>query len=57
VKKLLLIILFGLVLSVGAFAKETKLICEYKETYYRNWEMGQFGETIKNESETKNRLF
>ena len=56
-KKLLLIILFGLVLSVGAFAKETKLTCEYKETYYRNWEMGQLGKTIKNESETKNVYF
>lgn len=52
-KKLFLTILFTLVLSGGVSAKETMLTCEYKETYYRNWEMGQFGESIKDESETK----
>ena len=52
-KKLILTILFTLVLSGGASAKETMLVCEYQETYFRNWDQGQFGETIENESATK----
>jgi len=52
-KKVFLTILFTLFLSGGADAEKTKLICEYKETYYRNWNNNQFGETIIDESATK----
>ncbi len=36
-----------------SFSKETKLTCEYVETYYRNWDAGQFGETIKDDTNPK----
>jgi len=52
-KKLLLTILLALFLIGNTFAKDTKLICEYKETFYRNWNNNQFGETIIDESATK----
>ena len=60
-KKLLGILVIGLLLSGNAYAhdnpKETKLTCEYIETYYRNWDGEQFGETINDESAVKSIYF
>jgi hypothetical protein len=52
-KKLLSIIVLGLLLSGNAYSEVTNLICEYKETYYRNWNKNKFGETIIDESIAK----
>ena len=56
-KKLLGIVVLGLLICETVFAKETKLTCEYIETYYRNWDNNQFGETIKSESTPKSAYF
>ena len=56
-KKLLGIVVLSLLMFETGFAKETKLTCEYIETYYRNWDNNQFGDTIKSESATKSAYF
>ena len=49
-KKLLGIVVLGLLLSGNAYAEEkTKLICSYMNTFYQNWDSGDFGQTIVSE--------
>ena len=45
-KKIFLYVFLGLLWCEISFSKETKLTCEYIETYYRNWDNNQFGDTI-----------
>ena len=56
-KKLLGIVVLSLLWCEISFSKETKLTCEYIETYYRNWDNNQFGDTIKDETATKSAYF
>ena len=56
-KKAILIVVAGLLWCEISFSKETKLTCEYIETYYRNWDNNQFGDTINDESATKSAYF
>ena len=56
-KKFLGIVFLGLLWCEISFSKETKLTCEYIETYYRNWDNNQFGDTIKDETATKSAYF
>ena len=49
-KKLLVIVVLGLLFSGNAYAEEkTKLICTYMNTFYQNWDQGDFGQTIVSE--------
>ena len=60
-KKLLEVIFLALLLSGNAYThenpRETKLSCIYIETFYRNWDNNQFGETIINDTAVKNIYF
>ena len=52
-KKIIAFLLLSFLWFEISFSKETKLTCEYNETYFRNWDAGQFGETIKDDSSPK----
>ena len=51
-KKLLGIIVLGLLSSNVGFSDEikTNLLCKYENHYYRNWDQGEFGTTVINET-------
>ena len=44
-KKLLGIIVLGLLWCNTSFAEEIKLSCQYIKNYYQNWDQGEFGTT------------
>ena len=56
-KKLSIYVLLSLLWCNVGFSKETKLTCEYVETYYRNWDNKQFGETLQDEDAVKSIYF
>ena len=56
-KKLLGIMVLGLLWCNVSFSKEAQLTCEYVETYYRNWDNKQYGEILQDEEAVKSIFF
>lgn len=51
------LIILTFLISGSTYAEEINLSCNYKETYYRNWDMGQFGQTFYSEDAQKSIFF
>ena len=51
------LIISFILISTNVYAKETNLICNYQETYYRNWDQGQFGRTFYSDDAQKTIFF